>query len=164
MPSYKQFVDQENHKKVNHIIEPLPYYVKDFFNHIHNTSSRTRLAYAYNIRHFLRWLVENNPEIKELKDISIDVMDALRVPDIDEYLATYSVENTPAGLAQKMSALNNLFSYLANTKAIQINPMIGTNRVKVESKPILRLENTQVEQLLNTIEYGERVEMRRNTA
>ena len=77
---------------------------------------------------------------------------------------SYSVENTPAGLAQKMSALNNLFSYLANTKAIQMNPMIGTNRVKVESKPILRLENTQVEQLLNTIEYGERVEMRRNTA
>lgn len=30
MPSYKQFVDQENHKKVNHIIEPLPYYVKVF--------------------------------------------------------------------------------------------------------------------------------------
>ena len=154
--SYKQIIDQKNNAKVLNIVSEMPFYAKDFFNHIHNTASRTKLSYAYNIKNFLNWLKDNNPELKDkdIKNIDIETLNMLKLADMDEYLSHTSTENTPAGIAQKMSALNNFFSYLKNTNLIESNPMSGTNRVKVDSKPILKLTPEQVETLLNTIEFG----------
>ncbi|MBQ4001606.1 MAG: integrase, partial [Lachnospiraceae bacterium] len=73
--SYHRQVDQKNIIKLRELIEDLPSYVKDFFRGIDSqTSSRTRIAYAYDLRVFYRYLHENNPELgrKEIKDISLE--------------------------------------------------------------------------------------------
>ena len=60
-PYYEQ-VDIQNTMKLRELIASLPPFCGTFFRGIEpTTSSRTRIAYAYDLRVFFEFLIKNNP-------------------------------------------------------------------------------------------------------
>ena len=63
---YSEQVDRENVLKLRQLANELPSYCKEFFRGIEpRTQSRTRIAYAYDLKVFFTFLYENNPYIKK---------------------------------------------------------------------------------------------------
>ena len=60
--AYHESVNISNEKKLRVLLEELPKFCKEFFIGIEpSTSSRTRIAYAYDLGIFFEYLHENNP-------------------------------------------------------------------------------------------------------
>ncbi len=72
--SYHQQVDIKNTYKLRELISTLPPFAKSYFRGIEpRTSSRTRIAYAYDLNIFFRFLHNTNPIFQkmEIKDITL---------------------------------------------------------------------------------------------
>ena len=65
--SYHEQVDRENILRLRNLIKDLPPFCGDFFRGIEpRTSSRTRIAYAYDLHVFFDFLHKENPAIARL--------------------------------------------------------------------------------------------------
>ena len=54
----------DNTLRLREVLKTLPSFVKDYFRAIEpTTSAKTRISYAYDLRVFLNYLIENNPII-----------------------------------------------------------------------------------------------------
>ena len=86
--SYHEQKDIENIKRLRTLIKELPPFCSDFFRGIETTTStRTRLAYAYDLRIFFEFLKQSNPEIaKQNTPLTLSVLEQLTVTDMDEYV------------------------------------------------------------------------------
>ena len=76
----------------------LPPFCKQFFRGIQEyTSSRTRLAYAYDIRVFFEFIHTNNSACRniDIVDFPLSMLDQITREDIEEYLEyiTYYVKD-----------------------------------------------------------------------
>ena len=84
--SYHEEIDKENVLKLRQLMDELPAYCKDFFRGIEpRTSSRTRIAYAYDLGVFFRFLKEENPSFQN-RPITLEDLDQLTVSDFEEYM------------------------------------------------------------------------------
>ena len=62
--SYHEQVDRENILRLRNLIKDLPPFCGDFFRGIEpRTSSRTRIAYAYDLHVFFDFLHKENPAL-----------------------------------------------------------------------------------------------------
>ena len=111
--------DRNNMLKIKEILNDLPPYVKDYFTSRKNdTTTRTRLSYAYDLRRFFEWLKGAVPNLldKSLKDISVEIIGSVTARDIEEYtdFLQYDKDNMNhrSGIARKLSALSSFFDYL----------------------------------------------------
>ena len=71
---YHEQKDRENIRKLRSMIQELPPFCPEFFRGIEpQTSSRTRIAYAYDMKIFFDFLRKENPAMAELdrKDITL---------------------------------------------------------------------------------------------
>ncbi|MFT4105839.1 MAG: hypothetical protein QM657_08760 [Lacrimispora sp.] len=87
--SCHQQKDNENVKRLRQLIKELPHFCGDFFHELEpRTSSRTRIAYAYDLKVFFDFLLKENPIISKLtvQDITLDYLDELCVLEYMEYL------------------------------------------------------------------------------
>ncbi len=76
--AYYEKVNIENELKLRELLQTLPHFCKDYFIGIEpTTSSRTRIAYAYDLRIFFEYMHENNPVCKkmEISDFPLDILD-----------------------------------------------------------------------------------------
>lgn len=76
--TYHQQNIQQNTQKLRNLLREMPGFCKDYFRGIEpSTSARTRIGYAYDIRTFFRFLVSENPVLKntEIKDINLTHLD-----------------------------------------------------------------------------------------
>ena len=112
----QEYID--NTLRLREILKTLPPFAKDYFRAIEpTTSARTRISYAYDIRVFFHFLMENNPVYKDYTADQFTVQDLERLEPVDieeyqEYLKVYEnddrqITNTEKGLARKMSALRS---------------------------------------------------------
>ena len=120
--------------RLREILKTLPAFARDYFRAIEPTSSiRTRMNYAYDIRVFYRYLMENNPIYRE-----------------------YSIEqlmtNGEKGLARKMSALRSFYGYYYKHQIISKNPALLVDMPKQHDKAIIRLDTDEVAMLLDFVE------------
>ena len=70
--NYHDQVNIDNTLKMREILSELPDFTKDFFRGIEpTTSSRTRLAYAYDLRIFFEYMHDNNPILKKKVILSL---------------------------------------------------------------------------------------------
>ena len=119
---YSEQVDRENVLKLRQLANELPSYCKEFFRGIKpRTQSRTRIAYAYDLKVFFTFLYENNPDLKKeyenIKYIPVEVMDSLTPIDIEEYMEylkyrtdnIHEVFNKTTGVKRKISCLKSLY-------------------------------------------------------
>ena len=95
-PYYEQ-VDIQNTMKLRELIASLPPFCGTFFRGIEpTTSSRTRIAYAYDLRVFFEFLIKNNPALsqKGIRAITLEDLDKM------EELCYYIKDNALCGLGQ----------------------------------------------------------------
>ena len=87
--SYYEEKNIENIKKLRELEKELPPYVTTFFRGIEPyTASRTRIAYAIDLKVFFEYIKESNPMYrnKELREIGFEVLTQLKAADIEEFL------------------------------------------------------------------------------
>lgn len=150
--------------RLRDILKTLPAFVRDFFRAIEPTSSiRTRMNYAYDIRVFFHFLMENNPVFfrYDMQDFTLADLERLEPVDIEEYmeyLKVYKREdeelmtNGEKGLARKMSSLRSFYGYYYKRQSISSNPTLLVDMPKMHDKAIIRLETDEVAMLLDHVE------------
>ena len=170
MPDYKynEQVDIENIKKLRTMLSELPAFFKDFFRGIEpRTQSRTQIAYAYDIKIFLQFLLEENPSIKKsyksVTEIPISVLESLTVTDIEEYMEYLKyrdtdgkkISNKENAIKRKISTLKSVFKYFYRTEKLHENIMERVQLPKLHSKEIIRLDIDEVAMMIDEAEMGE---------
>lgn len=161
MRTYHDEIDRINMQKIKEIISELPPYVGDYFiSRKTNTTTKTRLSYAYDLRMFFEWF-RNSANLldKSLNEITVDYMSKINARDIEEYtdFLQYDKENQnhKAGIARKLSALSSFFAYLYRNDYIKGNPCDKVLKPKLDKdNRIIRLTPDEVAKFLNAIEFG----------
>ncbi len=164
---YHEQKDRENIRKLRSMIQELPPFCPEFFRGIEpQTSSRTRIAYAYDMKIFFDFLRKENPAMAELdrKDITLSHLDQLTVTDLEEYMEylkyrfnekNQEVVNKERGIMRKISSLKSFYNYYYRREMIKNNPAALVSLPKLHEKEIIRLEADEVVSLLDEVEKGE---------
>ena len=165
LPYYEQ-KDRENVKKLRTMIQELPPFCVEFFRGIEpQTSSRTRIAYAYDLHVFFDFLQKENPMMKKLekRDLSLSHLDQVQVTDLEEYMEylkyrfndrNQEVVNKERGIMRKISCLKSFYNYFYRREMIENNPAALVKLPKLHEKEIIRLDVDEVAMLLDEVENG----------
>ena len=158
----------QNILKMRTVLEELPPFCKEFFRGIEQyTSTRTRLAYAYDLRMFFEFLHEKNSACAklEISRIPLTYLDLLNRQDIEEYLEYVSlyqkdgknIINEERGKSRKLASLRSFYNYFFETEKIKKNPAALVPLPKQHDKEIIRLEPNEVAILLDQVEDGSKL-------
>ena len=163
--TYHEQNDIENTLRLRDVLKTLPPFCRDFFRAIEpRTTTKTRISYAYDIRIFFQFLLEQNPAFKDwsMDAFTVDVLDQITAVDLEEYeeyLKVYQAgdkteTNGERGLKRKMSSLRSFYAYYFKREMIHTNPTVLVDVPKIHQKSIIRLEADEVALLLDYIEHG----------
>ncbi len=166
--NYHDNQNKNNIEKMRAVMNTLPPFCKIFFRGIEEyTSTRTRLAYAYDIRLFFEFLHEKNSICSkmEIADFPMSILDQLSRMDIEEYLEYLSlyqkdgkdITNDERGKARKLAALRSFYNYFFQNEMIANNPAALVPLPKRHEKEIIRLEPNEVAILLDQVEAGSKL-------
>ena len=162
--TYREHTDTENILKLRQVLSTLPAFCKDYFRAIDSTTTtKTRISYAYDIRIFFQFLLDENPAFKNyaMTDFSVAVLDQIKAVDLEEYMEYLKVyqngdkteTNGERGLKRKISALRSFYAYYYKREMIQTNPTVLIDVPKIHDKSIIRLDTDEVALLLDYIEH-----------
>ena len=155
-----------NTLRLREVLKTLPSFAKDYFRAIEpRTSSKTRISYAYDIRIFFQFLIDNNPVYKEYTTDKFVLSDLDKVEPVDveeymEYLKVYNdgndnlITNHEQGLSRKMSSLRSFYTYFYKHQMIKTNPADFVDMPKIHEKAIIRLDYDEVASLLDYVDHG----------
>lgn len=166
--NYHDEQDKKNILKMREIVNHLPGFCKMFFRGIEETtSSRTRLAYAYDLRIFFEFLHENNSVCAkmEITDFPLSILDRISREDIEEYVEYVSlyekegreISNKERGKSRKLASLRSFYNYYYTNELIEKNPAVLVPLPKQHQKEIIRLEPNEVATLLDMVEDGDKL-------
>jgi len=173
--TYHEKKDIENIKKLREQIKSLPPFCKDFFRGIEpRTSSRTRIAYAYDLGVFFDFLSKENPVFGrlQLSEIRLEHLDQLTVSDLEEYMEylkyrfnehNQEVVNKERGIMRKISSLKSFYNYFYRNEQVQTNPAALVQLPKLHEKEIIRLDVDEVALLLDEVEQGDNLTDKQKT-
>ena len=165
--NYHDEVNKKNIEKLRKLLDTLPSFCKMYFRGISDTtSSRTKIAYAYDLRVFFEFIMKNNTYCQnyEMKDIPLSVLDMIKREDIEEYLEYLSlyknkdqeeIMNEERGKSRKLASLRSFYHYFFSNEMIKTNPASLVPMPKLHEKEIIRLDPNEVAILLDRIEEGE---------
>lgn len=163
--NYHDEQNKQNILKMRAVLDTLPPFCKSFFRGIEPyTSTRTRLAYAYDIRLFFEFLHEKNSICSkmDITEYPLSLLDKLTRLDIEEYLEYITlyqkdgkdITNDERGKARKLSSLRSFYNYYYENEMIEKNPASLVPLPKRHEKEIIRLEPNEVAILLDQVEDG----------
>ncbi len=169
--AYFEKVNIENELKLREHLKALPHFCRDFFIGIEpTTSSRTRIAYAYDLGIFFEYIHENNPVCKkiDITEFPVTLLDEIKSQDIEEYLnwLKYYVKddmehtNNERGISRKLASLRSFYNFFFRTERIKSNPAELVKMPKLHEKAIVRLDVDEVAILLDEVESGENLTTR----
>lgn len=162
--TYHEQTDIDNTLKLREVLKTLPPFCRDYFRAVEpTTTTKTRISYAYDIRIFFQFLLDENPAFKNysMQDFSVDVLDQIQALDIEEYQEYLKVykngdkteTNGERGLKRKISALRSFYAYYYKREMIHTNPTVLVDVPKIHQKSIVRLDTDEVAVLLDYIEH-----------
>lgn len=169
MSNYHEKQDELNTKHLRELMAEMPPLASQFFRGIETTTaSRTRIAYAYDLRIFFGFLTEKLPQFqsKTLKEITLSDIDALSVDDLEqyvEYLNYYETGGKPShsnkekGKSRKIASLRTFYNYFYKKQKIKNNPALLIDMPKIHEHHITRLEVDEVAKLLDEVESGDKL-------
>ena len=169
--AYYEDVNIKNELKLREMLKKMPAFCKQFFIGIEpRTSSRTRLAYAYDLDTFFDYLKQNNPLLKtvNITNIPLSILNHITPQDIEEYLfylKYYEKDgvahaNDERGIKRKLASLRTFYRYLYKNEMIENDPAIKVDMPKIHDKNIVRLDADEVALLLDVVESGENLTAR----
>lgn len=165
IPYYQQ-KDIENIKKLREMMKALPPFCTEFFRGIEpRTSTRTRIAYAYDLSVFFDFLKKENPVFAKMErmDFKLEQLDQITVTDLEEYMEylkyrfneqNHEIMNQERGIMRKISSLKSFYNYFFRTEKLTTNPAALVRLPKLHDKEIIRLDVDEVA-LLDAVEQGE---------
>lgn len=166
--NYHDQINALNILKLRELLKELPPFCKQYFRGIENeTSTRTRIAYAMDLKIFFEFLKETNSILGKIEIISypVSLLDDLRREDIEEYLEylTYYEKdgkiftNDERGKSRKLASLRSFYSYFYTGEIISKNVASLVPMPKLHQKQIIRLDPNEVSSLLDLVEHGEKL-------
>ena len=165
LPYYEQ-KDIENIKKLREMTKTLPPFCTEFFRGIEpRTSTRTRIAYAYDLSVFFDFLKKENPVFSKMErmDFTLDHLDQITVTDLEEYMEylkyrfnehNQEIVNKERGIMRKISSLKSFYNYFFRTEKLKTNPAALVQLPKLHEKEIIRLDVDETAELLDYIEHA----------
>lgn len=144
-----------------------PDFALDFFTGIeNNTSTLTRLNYAYDLRIFFNWaLTQTNlfRDKNELMDLEVKDLERFRTTHFERYMSYLTsyldsdgnvVTNGERGKARKIASVRSFFKYYFRHEMISVDLASKIQMPKIHEKPIIRLEDNEVVKFLNMVNSG----------
>ena len=132
--NYHDSKNAENTLKLRELLKTLPPFCREFFLGIKDTTStRTRLAYAYDLRMFFEYLHENHPTFmkNEITEYDIKILDEIKAMDITEYLDYVSYYETEKAQLRMTNAESSV-------SLLRLGAFISSSSILSGSKKILR--------------------------
>ncbi|GHU71035.1 integrase [Clostridia bacterium] len=179
--SHAETIVAQQASQLEQLQTELPGVCREFLNGIADTVTiKTRLAYAYDLRVFFRYLVENAFDFQgqDARDVQPEQLDKLTQRELEryqQYLTRYKApiaadtkaddpatiihssyrDNAAPGKMRKMSSLRSFFQYLFTHQYINANRVSLISLPKLREKPIIHLEPDEAARLLDLTETGE---------
>ena len=159
--------------KLRALLKELPDFCFDFFRGIEpNTTLLTQIGYAYDLRIFFTFLIQELSDefkLSTIHEITLDDLTRIKPVHIEmylEYLTLYfkdidqpgtrsEYENHSPGKKRKLSALRSFFDYYFKKEKLPNNVIALVDMPKIHEKAIIRLEVDEVANLLDLAESGE---------
>lgn len=166
--TYHEEVDRINTLKLREYLSTLPPFCELFFRGIkETTSSRTRLAYAFDLRLFFDYLHQNHPVLKtmDINDMDTSILDIITKLDIEEFIDHCEyyekndkvVTNKERGKMRKIATIRSMYKYFYKSELIKNNPAALVDMPKKHEKEIIRLDSDEVTELLDAVDEGKNV-------
>lgn len=169
---YQKSQQQQLTLKLRELVNQMPVFCETFFRGMEPTTSiKTRIAYAFDLRSFFHYMVEEGFDDgihgRRPKDITLEQLDAITPIQIEkylEYLSFYSLPhyknpdefvtytNSNSGKARKLSTIRTFYKYFYRKQLIKRNPALLVDLPKIKEKPIVRLEVDEVAKLLDFLD------------
>lgn len=154
-------------KKIREIISELPDFVYDFFVGVeNNTSPLTRLNYAYDLRIFFNFLLNETGLYRDkdtVYDLEVEDLEKVKTAHIERFLSYIShyeddegnkKSNSERGKARKLATLRSFFKYFYRKDMLTRDVASKVMTPKIHDKGIIRLESDEVRKFLNQAETG----------
>jgi site-specific recombinase XerD len=165
MTNYFKERDKNNSVRLRELRDRLPEFCEEFFIGIEpQTTSLTRLNYAYDLRIFFDFLLKNVRAFRTYDIFYFTVEDLEKITQTNlesylEYLNFYEFEgkeysNGDKGKARKLSTVRTFFKYFYNKGRIGANVASKISMPKIHDKDIVRLEGNEVGKILEAAENG----------
>ena len=166
--SYHENLKNRNILKLRELLKKLPPFCAEYFIGKNDViSSRTKIAYAYDLIVFFEYLHDSDGKFSkcDIKDYKIDILDTITRNDIlfyMEYLSYYEKDgkifsNDERGKARKLASLKSFYHYYFINELIKTNPADLVPMPKLHEKEIIRLDVNEVVDLLDLVENGNKL-------
>ena len=169
MQTYHEQTNAQNTLKLRELLKELPLFVRSYFGSLGDqTLPRTRLGYAYDLKIFFGFLVEEIFDGETIKNLELSHMakiDSDHIEAFMEYLSYYvpagevdtTHQNEALGKSRKLAAVRGLFKYLYMKKHIPANPAELVAFPTIREKHITTLEVDEIAKLLDEVDSGEKL-------
>lgn len=166
MPDYFKERDKNNNQRLREIRDSLPEFCEEFFVGIEpQTTSLTRLNYAYDLRIFFDYLIKRVRVFRnyDIFDFQISDLEKITITHLEsymEYLSYYEFDgkeysNQERGKARKISTVRTFFKYYFNRDKLTSNVASKITMPKQHEKDIIRLEHSEISKILDVAESGD---------
>ncbi|MBQ8247751.1 MAG: tyrosine-type recombinase/integrase [Lachnospiraceae bacterium] len=166
--NYHEQQMKRNILRLREYYSTLPPFCREYFLGTAQTiSSRTQLAYAFDLRVFFEYIHQYKSGFQNIPvtDYELSVLDEITRKDILqflEYLSYYVKDgkeytNDESGKARKLSTLKSFYRFFYRNEMIKTNPAALVDMPKIHEKEIIRLDINEVAELLDIVENGEKL-------
>ena len=146
--NYHDEINKQNILKLREIIATLPPFCKQFFRGVDNIyGSRTKIAYAYDLRIFFDFLHQNHPYGKNMDvlEYPLDILDKVKREDIEdymEYLSLYSKDKTKDAIDYEYSDNDSITAIKSSPNIIDTSAKTDiTNEERGKSRKLASLRS-----------------------
>jgi len=172
MSNYHEEQNRQNILRLREHLKVLPPFLGEFFrNKADYTSTRTRLGYAYDLKLFFNFLVNETRDFSanNMDNFVLDDLARVNADHIEEFMeylsyyttsrerqgAEYHVQNELEGKSRKLSAVRTMFTYFYKKGKIAANPaeLVATPPIKEKAK--VYLDANEIANLLDEADSGE---------
>ncbi len=168
---------QKAAEKLKELQLELPRLCTDYFRSISQiTSVLTRRAYAYDLRLFFRYLTLEEVDFADteprlMTQDHMQLITARHIEGFQEYLQFYykeqedakksdskrpvSIQNNELGIMRKLSSIRSFLDFCFRNEIIPANVATLVSMPKRHSKPILYMEDDEVQRMMDAVINGE---------
>jgi len=126
----------EQERKLDKMLRELPPFCTLFFLEQDEIASSTKLAYAYDMLSFFKFICDGT-----IRDLTLTNLEEVELLDLEKFLAT-SASN--AAYSRRLATLKRLFGHFQARRDIKNNPTPALLFPKKRMKEIVRLERKEV--------------------
>jgi integrase len=154
---------QQNFKKIQELLQELPWYVDEYINHkLRKLSTASLFNYCHDYKIFFNWMAAEGLWIGAVKDIPLDRLERMTVIEVESFLnyLHYELNNKELTVNRKLSALKSLFNYLQNiAETPDLKPYMNRNvMAKIEFHEIKETMETKANKMEGKILLGDEYE------